>query len=290
MANQRDFPRRDARPRTIVRRPRPSVGERRVVTRPAQRRGVEQPREAIDFTNALSLQMPRRWLLVACLISAFAVLAGAGVFALRSDIFTVRELQVRGNSRVAAEDVLTKAGLSGTSMFTVNLGDAEKRIARLPFVKSATIAKHWPASVTINIVERTIWGTWEQGGVRYAIDRDGIVLSTSQPAPGGAPVIQSSEPGSRQEGDHVDYQAVAAAAEIYEELPAALGVQVAQVAFTASKGVQVTTTDGQIAVFGDSSSIAYKLAVWAATQKAAQGQGIKYTSIDLRFGNRPVLQ
>ena len=78
MANQRDFPRRDARPRTIVRRPRPSVGERRVVTRPAQRRGVEQPREAIDFTNALSLQMPRRWLLVACVISAFAVLAGAG--------------------------------------------------------------------------------------------------------------------------------------------------------------------------------------------------------------------
>jgi hypothetical protein len=52
----------------------------------------------------------------------------------------------------------------------------------------------------------------------------------------------------------------------------------------------VTTADGQTALFGDSSSIAYKLAVWAAMAKQAQVQKINYTTVDLRFGDHPVLQ
>jgi hypothetical protein len=65
---------------------------------------------------------------------------------------------------------------------------------------------------------------------------------------------------------------------------------VSEVRFLGSKGVQVTTADGQSALLGDSSSIAYKLAVWAAVSTQAARQGINYTSIDLRYGNRPVLQ
>ena len=54
--------------------------------------------------------------------------------------------------------------------------------------------------------------------------------------------------------------------------------------------VQVTTTNNQTALFGDSSSISYKLAVWAALAQDAQVRRINYTTIDLRYGNRPVLQ
>ena len=43
-------------------------------------------------------------------------------------------------------------------------------------------------------------------------------------------------------------------------------------------------------MLGDSSSIAYKLSVWAAMAQQAQLQKINYTTIDLRYGNRPVLQ
>jgi cell division septal protein FtsQ len=103
-------------------------------------------------------------------------------------------------------------------------------------------------------------------------------------------VIKSSELGNRVIGDRVDYQAVDAAAEIYEKLPRQLGTTVAEVAFIAGKGVQVTTTNNQTALFGDSSSITYKLSVWAALAQEAQARRINYTTIDLRYGNRPVLQ
>jgi hypothetical protein len=36
--------------------------------------------------------------------------------------------------------------------------------------------------------------------------------------------------------------------------------------------------------------MAYKLAAWAATAAEADREGINYTSIDLRHGNRPVVQ
>ena len=94
----------------------------------------------------------------------------------------------------------------------------------------------------------------------------------------------SSEAGNRISGDRVDYQAVDAAAEIYEKLPRQLGTTVAEVAFITGKGVQVTTANGQTALFGDSSSIAYKLAVWAALQSEAQARANQL------HNNRPALR
>ncbi len=88
----------------------------------------------------------------------------------------------------------------------------------------------------------------------------------------------------------MDYQAVDAAAEIFERLPRQLGTTVAEIRFLGNAGVQVTTADGQTAYLGDSGGMAYKLAAWAATAAEADRQGINYTTIDLRYGDRPVVQ
>jgi hypothetical protein len=103
-------------------------------------------------------------------------------------------------------------------------------------------------------------------------------------------VIRSAQHGTRQQGDRVDYQAVDAAAELYTKLPEVLGASVAEVAYLPDKGLVVRTAGGETAIFGDSSSIEYKLAVWAAMAETARGRHFAYSTIDLRFGNRPVLQ
>jgi hypothetical protein len=114
-------------------------------------------------------------------------------------------------------------------------------------------------------------------------------MGTTIAPPPGAPVIRSSEQGSRIQGERVDIHAVQAAARIWSDLPARLGVEVTEVAFLAGMGVQVTTSDGQVALLGDASGVDYKLAAWAAISDEALRQGIVYRVIDLRFGNRPVL-
>jgi cell division protein FtsQ len=179
-----------------------------------------------------------------------------------------------------------EADLLGQSIFTADLATARSSSTACP---SSPLNINASGPTRCDRGEEAGPGTWEQGGVRYTIDREGVVLGTLPP-PDGSPVIRSSEPGSRLQGDRVDYQAVDAAAEIYERLPRQLGTTVKEVAFVAGKGVQVTTANGEVALFGDSSSIAYKLAVWAALSQQARTRGISYTTVDLRYGNRPVLQ
>ena len=255
------------------------VGARRRRRRPVPRPGI--PR--------FSFRIARRFVVVSGVLAGLLSLVAGGYWVFQSPFFRVTTITVEGNQRVPTDTVVGAADMLGASMFTANLAAAQKELYQLPLVNSVRVEREWPHNLKIVIEERKAWGTWEQGGVQYTIDRSGVVLGVGA-APDNAPSIVSSEPGSRRQGDHVDYQAVDAAAEIYEKLPRQLGTTVKQVAFIAGKGVQVTTANDQTALLGDSSSIAYKLSVWAAMAQQAHAQRINYTTIDLRYGNRPVLQ
>lgn len=282
--------RRNRRPHMIVRRTATTVGERRprIIIRRHRGGGVQPPGEERART-AHGFHVRKRWLVLAVALTGVAALAAGGAWLRQSPLFDVSDVKVQGNERIAADTIVEKANLLGQSMFTADLATAQKELYGLPLVASVSIKRDWPNTMRIVIQERKAWGAWEQGGVRYTIDREGVVLGTIPP-PEGSPVVRSSELGSRLQGDRVDYQAVDAAAEIYERLPRQLGTTVTEVAFIAGKGVQVTTASGETALFGDSSAIAYKLAVWAALSQQARARGINYTTIDLRYGNRPVLQ
>lgn len=277
-------------PRMIVRRSRPAVGEARprmIVKRHPG--GVHQLAGGSGWWHFTLPTFGRGWLL-AVAMAAMAVFVGSGAaWVWQSPIFKVSNVEVVGNNLVPTDSVVMRTQLLGQSMFTVDLAGAQKELYQMPLVYGARIERQWPNTVRIVVEERRAWGTWEQNGVRYTIDRDGVVLGTVAP-PEGSPVIRSSELGTRLQGDRVNYQAVDAAAEIYEQLPRQLGTTVSEVAYLAGTGLQVTTANGDVALLGDSSSIAYKLAVWAALAREAQDHGINYTTIDLRYGNRPVLQ
>jgi len=277
-------------PRMIVRR---SAGATVGELRPGQivhrrGRGVQPVRRPV-WKRVLAWR-PSRSFVIGVAAVGVLVLAGAGMYwVYQSPLLRVQHIEVYGTERIGTDVVVQRADLLGESMFSADLAAAQEAIYGHPLVSSVRVERDWPNTVRIFVQERHAWGAWEQGGVRYTIDRDGVVLGTTAPAE-GSPLIKSSETAPLRQGDRVDYQAVQAAAEIYELLPRQLGTTVTEVAFVAGQGVKVTTADGQSALFGDSSSIPYKLAVWAAMAQQARAQGINYTTIDLRFGNRPVLQ
>lgn len=293
MIVKRNRPPKDSRVRAIVKRTRPAVG----ASRP--RMIVRRTRGVVGGGPPRGPRGPRlRWLswrpskalvILSSLLGTFALLGYAAFWVWNSPFFKISEVEVIGTQRIAASAVIESTGILGESMFNADLAGAQRELYKEPLVYGVRMERDWPHTIRITIEERRPWGTWEQSGVEYTIDRDGVVLGVG-PAPEGSPVIRSSEQGNRVQGDRVDYQAVDAAAELYEKLPRQLGTTVAEVAFIQGKGVQVTTTNGLTALFGDSSAISYKLSVWAALAAEAQSRRINYTTIDLRYGNRPVLQ
>jgi len=276
-------------PRAIVRRTRASVGEGKGTIVRRSSRGVRPPAGGGARPWPANFHFGKAWLRGIAALAALALVFGAGAWLWQSPFFEVNDVEVQGTERISPETVVQRSGLLGQRMFDVDLATAQDELFRLPLVASVRVRRKWPDTIKITVVERRPWGIWEQGGVRYTIDREGVILGTFPPG-ANAPVIRSSELTSLLQGDHVSYQAVDAAAEIYDRLPRQLGTTVTEVAYVTGKGVQVTTADGQVGLLGDSSSIAYKLAAWAAMSRQAQSRGINYTTIDLRFGNRPVLQ
>ncbi len=227
---------------------------------------------------------------VSLTVTGVIVLAlGAAYTVFRTPLVEVKHVVVLGAVRLADETVLERTDLLGKNMLTLDSGPSYDAIARLPLVQEVSIVRAWPNTVRIILREREPWGVWEQAGVSHPIDREGVVLGAVE-APADGPRIISASLATLRPGDRVDPEAIRAVIEIAELLPAALGSQVAEVAFVPGKGVQVTTTDEQVGVLGDSTGIAYKLAVWAAAIIEAEEERVSYTVIDLRFGNRPVLQ
>ncbi len=222
-----------------------------------------------------------------------AVLLGAtisgGVWTWQSPLLRVQRIEVVGAVAASERAILDRTDLQGESMFTADLNATAEAVEALPLIASVRIERRWLSTVRITVRERQPWGSWEQAGLRYTIDREGVVLG-HVPPPEGSTLIVSSAAYSLRSGERVNRQAVETAAEIASQLQQALGTRAVEVAYTPSEGVRIRTADGQTAVLGGSSGISYKLAVWARVAQEAAARGIAYSVIDLRFGDRPVLR
>ena len=264
----------------LRRRARATVGERQSRAIVKRNRGVEEQPQG---------RLPLRWVVgsAAAFVLVAAIVGAWWIW--QSPIFRVQAVEVTGATAVSVESVLAQADLDGTSMVTGDFARARRAIEELPLVAAVEIEREWPDAVRIIVHEREPWGSWEQAGETYIIDREGVVLGAGA-APAGTPTIVSSEAFALRAGDRVDQQAVDTAAEIAGQLEQALGTRVVEVSYSPSEGVRVLTENGQTGLLGDSSGIAYKLAVWARLAQEAESRGIRYTAIDLRFGDRPVLR
>tara|TARA_Y100000588_G_scaffold348851_1_gene398792 strand:+ start:899 stop:1726 length:828 start_codon:yes stop_codon:yes gene_type:complete len=229
-----------------------------------------------------------RWVAIAATAILMAI-AGAGTWAWQSPLLKIRNIEIVGAVSTRESDINERIELWDKRLFTADLQATIDSIAELPLIASVAIERLWPGGVRITVQERQPWGSWEQAGLSYTIDQDGYVLGHGSP-PAGSTTIVSNESFSLRPGDRVDHHAVDAAAKITNEIHLALETRAIELTYSPGEGIRVRTADGQTALLGDSSGITYKLAVWARVVEEATERNITYSTIDLRFGNRPVLR
>lgn len=95
----------------------------------------------------------RRWLIVALVV---VVLLSVGTIAGASGALDVDQIHIRGLHRVSYDEAYRAAGIDiGDFMGTLDTGDAERSLKDLPWVAEAHVRRRWPATVEVDISERT---------------------------------------------------------------------------------------------------------------------------------------
>ena len=280
-------------PKRVVRRPRKAAGGQAY---PQPRKsaaivGRRQPRRmsAVQTASRRTRSWVRRQWLPLAAAAALAVIVTGAVWTWQSPLLRVQQVEVLGAVAANERDILDRVDFWDERLLTVSFREAKRAITDIPLVASVEIERAWPNTVRITVHEREPWGSWEQAGLRYTIDREGYVLGHATPPPDSTTIV-SNESFSLQPGDRIDHHAVDAAAAINEQIERALGTRAVELTYSPDEGIRVRTADGQTALLGDSSGITYKLAVWARVAEEATALNITYSTIDLRFGDRPVLR
>jgi hypothetical protein len=265
----------------------PGRGRRVIKTRDGVPHGVHRRTESPSRLRITRLQ--------ARLMFAVAVLtmaAWAGWWGYHSPWATVQHVRISGTAQIAPEQVNAAAGVDGASLLRLDLKAAQARVAAIPMVKSATVTKHGWNSVSIDVQERTGWGSWQMNGVNVPIDADGYVLDGT-PAPQGAPVIIEVNPKRvLNAGDRIDPGAVELAARLMRESDAAFGRTVQALVYRQDAGI-IAVLSPSVAddhplwvTFGDSRDYDYKIAALYVLIEQARDKDLALNTVDLRFGDR----
>ncbi|MBW3087778.1 FtsQ-type POTRA domain-containing protein [Bifidobacterium sp. 82T24] len=162
------------------------------------------------------------------------------------------------NTWVSKTKVADIAGeQAGKSLLLVNAETMENDIADLPGVTSATVTKHFPHGMTVDVqaeIPAAILRASDKS--LTAVDREGRVLNAVNASVKGIPVIEVSD---AKRG--LDNKAVQQALKILGSLDESVRQKITKVEAKTQDSVTTKLSDGYTIIWGNSSDIALKKAV-----------------------------
>lgn len=222
--------------------------------------------------------------LVAGLATTALLAAGWGVT--RTPVLDVDQVRVDGADRTGAPAVRAAAGIvRGRPMVDVDEPAAARRVAELPWVRSATARREWPSTVRIRVTERTAVAVTrdDAGGWAY-VDVAGRVLERSPEVPADLPVIDGAPPAGAAGSELAP--GVGGALLVASSLGPQLRARVASVA-PVDGGVELRLRPEGVVALGPAEALEAKLAALRTVLSNVDPRTIG--TLDVRLPSAPVL-
>jgi len=239
------------------------------------------PRHGVDPTP----HRGRKRLAAIAAITA-AVLAATAVGLMRSPLVHARTIRVHGESHLTRSDVLRIAQIAvGVNVFLLDAGAAERRLEADPWVADATISKHLPSTLVVEVKERSPVAVIESTGVLRLVADDGTLLDVARPGV-SLPLIVSAEtavPEPSPTAIHDAARAVAAMATVVRR-------EVARVTILADGELRVDLRSGAPVSFGPAVDLVAKAQALQALLRWASARGTLIASADVRVPSAPTVR
>jgi cell division protein FtsQ len=170
-------------------------------------------------------------------------------------------------------------------LLRVDVDAAEARVAALPQVASVEVARGWPRSVVVTVVERVPVAVVGEPGRRTLVDAEGVLFDfvSAEPPPGIVELVVG-DPGPED-------PATTAAIAAIRAMPRGLLDQVADVRAPAPDAVSLTMVDGTLVRWGGAEQSAEKAAaLHALVDQIASGAIEPAGTIDVTAPGAVVLR
>jgi cell division protein FtsQ len=91
--------------------------------------------------------------------------------------FGITAVAINGRKQLSQDEVLAIGGVNGrSSLLFLDALTVRDKLKANPWISDATVLKFYPGQLQIDIVERTAFALWQQGGKLSVISDDGAVL------------------------------------------------------------------------------------------------------------------
>lgn len=182
--------------------------------------------------------------------------AAFGYLLLGTAVLGVHAVDVAGVSRVDPAEVRSVAQIkAGTPLARLDTGAVAARVARLPAVRSVSVHRSWPRTVTITVRERQPAAVQAHGPSFDLVDRTGVAFATVDRRPAGLPLVSAPVDAGAP--------ALRSALTVLADLPPALRSQVRQVRAASPEDVELALTRGRTVLWGSTDRGPRKAAVLA---------------------------
>ncbi|MGH2725853.1 MAG: cell division protein FtsQ/DivIB [Actinomycetota bacterium] len=218
-------------------------------------------------------------------VIGITVLASGGWMLARSSLFALERIDVVGTKVLSRSEVVAASGLRpGANMLSLDMEAVEKRVARLPLIRTVDVSKPEPSRVRIAVTERTAAFVLETIDGLWSLDGEAVVLgpATSERT---LPMIRSLSTTVLRAGDRVAVPAVANALRLWTLLPGFLrdGAPLIEVAVG---GMTLRRADLTVH-FGPIDRIDQKIEALRLVVERARAAREHLRSIDVRSPDRP---
>ncbi|MEV6599461.1 FtsQ-type POTRA domain-containing protein [Actinoplanes sp. NPDC051346] len=113
-----------------------------------------------------------------------------------TSVLGVREVRIVGTDTLTPSQVEEAAAVRMSEpLARVDLDGIRDRVQALPAVERAIVTRGWPATVEVQVVERTPVAAVPVGKQFALIDVEGVAFRTVAKRPGGLPVAKLAAPG-----------------------------------------------------------------------------------------------
>lgn len=142
------------------------------------------------------------------------------IYFIRSDYFSIKNINVQGALKVNEEEVLNVSGIKiDDNIFAFSASKVQDKIKQISNVKNASVVRIYPSSVKIIVTERVPYMIIFSGGFYYSIDKEGQVLSKDAQAFNSTGVVVTGINGiALEQGSAFNFLSLAATQTAYEIL------------------------------------------------------------------------